>query len=77
MTTTRLDLLELDIDCRLSDLWQTLWRDFDYLSRAASDQTRQEFAVFMRAAYGKGYMDALKDRGELCRDHGYTVPPQT
>jgi len=30
----------------------------------------------MRAAYGKGYCDALTEDvpGALCRDHGYRVP---
>jgi hypothetical protein len=30
----------------------------------------------MRAAYGKGYCDALTEDepGSLCRDHGYIVP---
>jgi len=30
----------------------------------------------MRAAYGKGYCDALTedDPGSLCRDHGYRIP---
>ena len=35
-------------------------------------------AALMRAAYGKGYCDALTeaDPGSLCRDHGYVVPPR-
>jgi hypothetical protein len=30
----------------------------------------------MRAAYGKGYCDALTEEapGSLCADHGYRVP---
>ena len=33
-------------------------------------------AAFMRAAYGKGYCDALTEDspGSLCHDHGYRVP---
>ena len=33
-------------------------------------------AAFMRAAYGKGYCDALTedDPGSLCHDHGYRIP---
>ena len=33
-------------------------------------------AAFMRAAYGKGYCDALTEDspGSLCADHGYRVP---
>jgi hypothetical protein len=53
---SRIDLLELDIDLRLADLWRV--------------------AAFMRAAYGKGYCDALTEEapGSLCADHGYRVP---
>jgi hypothetical protein len=31
---------------------------------------------FLRAAYGQGYTDALREsrRGQLCLDLGYTVP---
>ena len=65
---TRIDLLELDIDLRLSDLW-----------REAADVTEwnlEVVAAFMRAADGKGYCDALTEDepGSLCRDHGYVVP---
>ena len=33
-------------------------------------------AAFMRAAYGKGYCDALTEDnpGSLCADHGYRIP---
>ena len=33
-------------------------------------------AAFMRAAYGKGYCDALTEDepGSLCHDHGYRIP---
>ena len=38
----------------------------------------QRFAgdAVMRAAYGKGYCDALTedDPGSLCHDHGYRIP---
>ena len=72
VTLERIDLLELDIDTRLHDLWQCLWDDFPRI--AGDEQTRTEFAVFMRAAYGRGYIDALKDKGTLCTEHGYGVP---
>lgn len=67
---TRIDLLELDIDLRLADLW-----------REAADVTEWSLEVasaFMRAAYGKGYCDALTEDfpGALCHDHGYEVPPR-
>ena len=65
---TRIDLLELDIDLRLADLW-----------REAADVTEwnlEVVAAFMRAAYGKGYCDALTEDapGSLCHAHGYRVP---
>ena len=50
---SRIDLLELDIDLRLADLW-----------REAADITEwnlEVVAAFMRAAYGKGYCDALTE----------------
>ena len=57
---TRIDLLELDIDLRLTDLW-----------REAADIAEWNLEVvsaFMRAAYGKGYCDALTEDapGSLC-----------
>jgi hypothetical protein len=65
---SRIDLLELDIDLRLSDLW-----------REAADVTEwnlEVVAAFIRAAYGKGYCDALTEDypGRLCLDHGYRIP---
>ncbi len=67
---TRIDLLELDIDLRLTDLW-----------REAADVQEWNLdvvAAFMRAAYGKGYCDALTEEqpGSLCEDHGYRIPPR-
>ena len=67
-TPTRIDLLELDIDLRLSDLW-----------REAADVTEwnlEVVAAFIRAAYGKGYCDALTEEspGSLCVEHGYRMP---
>ena len=65
---TRIDLLELDIDLRLTDLW-----------REAADVIEwnlEVVAAFMRAAYGKGYCDSLTEEspGTLCEEHGYDVP---
>ena len=45
--------------------------------RAASREWNLEVvAAFLRAAYGKGYCDALTEDapGSLCRDHGYRIP---
>ena len=65
---SRIDLLELDIDLRLTDLW----REASEISEWSLDVV----AAFMRAAYGKGYCDALTEEspGSLCHDHGYRVP---
>ena len=65
---SRVDLLELDIDLRLADLWRELSEITDWNLEIA--------AAFMRAAYGKGYCDALTedDPGSLCLDHGYRLP---
>jgi hypothetical protein len=74
MTIKRIDRLELDIDTRIGELWAVMWEDFPDLVDDA--ETRKTVAVFMRAAYGRGYMDALKDKGELCREHGYRLPAE-
>jgi hypothetical protein len=65
---SRIDLLELDIDVRLLDLWRE--------AADVSEWSLEIVAAFMRAAYGKGYCDALTedDPGSLCADHGYRVP---
>ncbi len=65
---TRIDLLELDIDLRLADLWRE--------AAEVSEWSLEVVAAFMRAAYGKGYCDALteEDPGSLCHDHGYRIP---
>ena len=65
---TRIDLLELDIDLRLSDLWRE--------AAEISEWNLEVVAAIMRAAYGKGYCDALTEDspGSLCEEHGYRVP---
>ena len=65
---TRIDLLELDIDVRLSDLWRE--------ALDIGDWNLEVVGAFIRAAYGKGYCDALieEDPGSLCVEHGYRVP---
>ena len=65
---SRIDLLELDIDLRLSDLWRE--------AASIEEWSMEVVAAFMRAAYGKGYCDALTEDspGSLCADHGYRVP---
>jgi hypothetical protein len=65
---SRIDLLELDIDLRLTDLWRE--------AADISEWNLDVVAAFMRAAYGKGYCDALTEDlpGALCHDHGYRIP---
>ena len=65
---SRIELLELDIDLRLADLWGE--------AGEVSEWSLEVVAAFMRAAYGKGYCDALTEDapGTLCRDHGYKIP---
>jgi hypothetical protein len=65
---SRIELLELDIDLRLADLWRE--------AVDVSDWNLEIVAAFIRAAYGKGYCDALTEepRGSLCLDHGYRIP---
>jgi hypothetical protein len=67
---SRIDLLELDIDLRLADLW----READ----GVEDWNLEVVAAFIRAAYGKGYCDALTEEqpGSLCEEHGYRIPPR-
>jgi hypothetical protein len=65
---TRIDLLELDIDLRLTDLWRE--------AADVSEWNLEVVAAFIRAAYGKGYCDALTEEspGALCVEHGYRLP---
>ena len=65
---SRIDLLELDIDLRLADLWRE--------AAGIEEWSLDVVAAFMRAAYGKGYCDALTEDspGSLCHDHGYRIP---
>jgi hypothetical protein len=65
---SRIDLLELDIDLRLADLWRE--------ANDISEWNLEVVGAFLRAAYGKGYCDALTEDspGSLCAEHGYRVP---
>jgi hypothetical protein len=65
---SRIDLLELDIDLRLADLWRE--------AGEISEWNLEVLGAFMRAAYGKGYCDALTEDspGSLCHEHGYRIP---
>ena len=67
------DNLALTIDLRLADLWAEVFE---------VDPERLDAELlgwFLRAAYGQGYTDALREtqRGQLCLDLGYAVPDPT
>ena len=65
--------LAMAIDLRLADLWAELFEiDPDRLDADL-------LGWFLRAAYGQGYTDALREtnRGQLCLDLGYAVPDAT
>lgn len=64
--------LEIDLDTRLTGLWLDLCEQ----DKRPEGLTIDFVAALMRAAYGKGYMDCLKEPvpGEVCRTHGYRVP---
>ena len=65
---TKIELLELDIDLRLADLWRE--------AGEVDEWTLEVVAAFLRAAYGKGYCDSLTEEspGVLCAEHGYQIP---
>lgn len=69
-TVNRIDLLELDIDLRLTELWRE--------AASVTEWNLEVVSAFMRAAYGKGYCDALTEDepGSLCVEHGYELPPR-
>ena len=72
---SRIDLLELDIDVRLADLWRE--------ANDISEWSLEVVGAFMRAAYGKGYCDALTEdatarsassTATACRNGGRSRP---
>ena len=73
MSEDRKDTLALMIDLRLADLWAEL---FDVEPQSIDTEL---LGWFLRAAYGQGYTDALREstRGQLCLDLGYQIPDPT
>lgn len=69
MSADRIGILELDVDTRLLDLWHET-------AGVGDGWTIDLVGSFMRAAYAKGYTDALCEptRGQLYRDNGYALP---
>lgn len=68
-TPTALDLLELDIDLRLVDLWKEL-------DKFLPDHMVDPVAICLRVAFSRGYEEALTDPvpGGFFIEHGYPVP---
>jgi hypothetical protein len=66
VTPTRVELLELDVDTRLADLWR--------LADQVEDWTLGRVAEFLRPAFVAGYMEAAQGDRSLFTDHGYAVP---
>jgi hypothetical protein len=66
----RKETLATAIDLRLADLWAEVFE----IDPATIDH--ELLGWFLRAAYGQGYTDALREtrRGQLCLDLGYAVP---
>jgi hypothetical protein len=66
----RRDTLAMAIDLRLTDLWTEVFE------ARLEGVDAELLGWFLRAAYGQGYTDALREttRGQLCLDLGYTVP---
>jgi hypothetical protein len=64
------DNLAMTIDLRMADLWAEVFE----VEEGKLDM--ELLGWFLRAAYGQGYTDALREsrRGQLCLDLGYTVP---
>lgn len=69
MADTR-DSLATAIDLRLTDLWA------DLFEAMPEGMDAELLGWFLRAAYGQGYTDALREstRGQLCLDLGYGLP---
>lgn len=76
----RLQALEVDVDTRLADLWAMAWDEDTKIADALEDEdVARAVGHMVRAAYGRGYCDALEEerqgrRGELATAHGYRAP---
>lgn len=63
--------LEIDMDTRIAGLWEK--------ASDIEEWDLETVGVFMRAAYGQGYCDALleareDEEGKLLSDHGFSLP---
>lgn len=65
----RAEAFKQDIDMRLLEISAYLWGiDYDELDDSLLDRIEVEK---LRAVYARGYLDALRDKGKLLKDHGY------
>ncbi|HYZ79632.1 MAG TPA: hypothetical protein VE571_00105 [Solirubrobacteraceae bacterium] len=73
MPEDRRTTLAATIDLRLAEIWSQL------LETPPERWDVELVAWFLRAAYGQGYCDALRepDAGALCKELGYRVPQRT
>jgi len=64
----RMSRFQLELDTRMLELWQVI--------DDSGELTLEFVACLLRAAYGRGYVDAVSepDPGALLREHGYKVP---
>ncbi len=72
MSPTNAETLSLDIDLRVSELWR-------HIEELVSEEQYEPVMALIRAAYGIGYVDALREvdegaRGRLCLEHGFAAP---
>lgn len=75
---SKVERLELDIDGRLHEMRQEMYKFHSELDPEEGWKI-SVIVAFVRAAYDKGYCDALRDdaqgeRGKLYIDNGYAVP---
>lgn len=65
----KVERLELDIDCRLAGLWEDL-------AGVEPPYDLNLIVRYMRAAYGLGYADAMRDPEpeRFFHDNGYHCP---
>ena len=71
MEERNLEDLATDIDFRIMELWMS--------AQEIDEWDIETVAAYMRAAYGRGYIDALNEHklgeyAKLCRDHGFRIP---
>jgi hypothetical protein len=72
------DNLNVQVDFRLMPLYAQLFRDNMFV-RDLPEELTEAFYAILRAAYARGYADALVevasgDPGRLSKDTGYAIP---